>query len=363
MNKVFFRYIAKSFWGPFVFGLGVFVSLLLFGSLFDKMSFFMKSSSDGYTFLEYLLYQLPYFAVKMMPIATLLAVLFALSGMIAGGEWKAGMAGGWKPFDMVLPLLACSAGAALLQFCVQETVAPACYMKSEYLFEGKMWGRADWKRLVRRDISFLAAPDIFVTAQSFDGGGETMERVLVDIYRAGKIATEINAARAVWDRSGRSWKFLDGVLIKYGSGPGARPRTSAFKTYTGELRSPPDAIILERLVPDGVSIADLAGRIRRLEAVGAPVIDEKVQLYSKLAGPLANIVLALTGLMLVLLVRMNRIFGFGVALATGFAFWVFMIMGQYAGEAEMVPPAAAGFGPAIVFLAVSFLGMRKARVF
>ena len=78
MNKVFFRYIAKSFWGPFVFGLGVFVALLLFGSLFDKMNFFMKSSSDIYTFLEYLLYQLPYFAVKMMPIATLLAVLFVL---------------------------------------------------------------------------------------------------------------------------------------------------------------------------------------------------------------------------------------------------------------------------------------------
>jgi lipopolysaccharide export system permease protein len=363
MTKVFFRYIAKSFCGPFVFGLGVFVSLLLFGNLFDKMNFFMKSSSDIYTFLAYLLYQLPYFAVKMMPIATLLAVLFALSGMIAGGEWKAGMAGGWRPLDMVLPLLACSAGAALLQLCLQETVAPVCYMKSEYLFQGKMWGRADWKRMVRRDVAFLAAPDVFVTAQSFDGAGGTMERVLVDTYKAGRVVAEINSARAVWDGAGRSWKFLDGVLIKYGSGPGARPRTSAFKTYTGELSSPPDAVILERLVPDGVSIADLAGRIRRLEAVGAPVIEEKVQLYSKLAGPLANIVLALTGLTLVLLVRMNRIFGFGVALATGFSFWVFMILGQSAGEAEMVPPVVAGFGPAIVFLTAALLGMRKARVF
>jgi lipopolysaccharide export system permease protein len=216
---------------------------------------------------------------------------------------------------------------------------------------------------VRRDVAFLAAPDIFVTAQSFDGAEGTMERVLVNTYSAGKVATEINSARAVWDSAGASWKFLDGFLIEYGSGSGTRPRTSAFKTYSGALRSPPETIILERLVPDGVSIAYLAGRISRLEAVGAPVIEEKVQLYSKLAGPLANIVLALTGLTLVLLVRMNRIFGFGVALATGFSFWVFMVLGQSAGEAEMVPPAVAGFGPAIVFLTAALLGMRKARVF
>ena len=190
-----------------------------------------------------------------------------------------------------------------------------------------------------------------------------MDRVLVDVYSGGRIATEINAARAQWDGAANSWRFMDGVLIKYGPGPDARPRSFPFETYTGELNSPPDKIILARLVPDGVSIADLSARIRRLDAVGAPVTEEKVQLYAKLAGPLSNIVLALTGLMLVLSVRMNRIFGFGVALATGFSFWVFMILGQYAGEAEMVPPAAAGFGPAVIFLAVSFLGMRKARVF
>jgi len=39
------------------------------------------------------LYQTPYFMVKIAPIATLLAVLFSLGGMMARGEWKAGLAG------------------------------------------------------------------------------------------------------------------------------------------------------------------------------------------------------------------------------------------------------------------------------
>jgi len=363
MNKVFFKYIAKSFWGPFFFGLGVFVSLLLFGNLFDKMSFFMKTTSDFSTFLEYLFYQLPYFIVKMMPLASLLAVLFALGGMISRGEWKAGMAGGWRPFDMALPLMVCSGAAAVLQLGVQETVAPPFFMKSEFVFQGKMWGRADWKRLARRDVSFSAGPETFVTAQLFDGGKQTMERVLVNIYSAGKVSTEINANRAAWDRSARTWIFEDGVLIKYGAGGKSRPVTTAFKSYIGPLTSPPDSLVMERLVPDGVSTMDIADRIGRLQAIGAPVVAEKVQLYAKLAGPLANIVLAVTGLSLVLLVRMNRLFSFGVALAAGFSFWMLMTMGQYAGEAELVPPLVAGFGPALAFLAGAFLALRKARVF
>jgi len=245
---------------------------------------------------------------------------------------------------------------------VQETAAPYFYMRSEFVFEGKIWGRADWKRLARRDVSFSAGPDVFVTAKLFDGASETMEKVLVSGYDGGKMAFEINAGAAAWDKAAGSWVFTDGVLVKYG-GPGRRPVTSPFKTLSGRLRAPPDALVLERLVPDGVSMADIAGRIRRLEAVGAPVIEEEVQFYSKLAGPLANLVLALTGLMLVLLIRMNRFLGFGVALGVGFFFWVLATMGQYAGEAEMLPPAAAGFGPAALFLTAALFGLRRARVF
>ena len=51
MRKIFYRYIAQSFWGPFGFGLAVFCLLLLFGSLFDNLNFFMKSGAGAGTFL------------------------------------------------------------------------------------------------------------------------------------------------------------------------------------------------------------------------------------------------------------------------------------------------------------------------
>ena len=322
----------------------------------------MKSSSGFDVFIRHLVYQLPYFAVKMMPMATLLAVLFALGAMIAGGEWKAGMAGGWRPIEMAAPLIFCSVLTALLQFAVQETVAPAFFMRSEYVFEGKLRGRGDWQRRVKRNVSFSAGDEVFVTAHIFDGGAGVMERVLVNIYKGGELSTEINAEKAVWDGALRKWAFYDGVLIKYGA-YGEKPVSSDFKVFSGVALKRPGDLALERLVPDGVAMRDVLTRIKKLRAIGSPVVSETVLLYSKVAGPLANIVLAIMGLTLVLLVRMSRILSFGAALATGFLFWTFMIMGQSAGEAELVPPLAAGFGPALIFLALSFLGLRKAKVF
>ena len=129
MNNTFSRYIALNFWGPFALGLGVFTALLLFGSFFDKLNSFMRVGAESGLLGRYLLYRLPYFLVKITPMATLLGILFALGGMLSRGEWKAGMAGGWRPFEMIKPLLLCSLAAAAFQLVLQETVAPRLYMR------------------------------------------------------------------------------------------------------------------------------------------------------------------------------------------------------------------------------------------
>jgi lipopolysaccharide export LptBFGC system permease protein LptF len=360
MKKIFFRYIAKSFWGPFGFGLCVFCLLLLFGSLFDNLNFFMKSGAGAGVFLRYVAYQTPYFMVKMTPIATLMAVLFSLGGMMGGGEWKAGLAGGWRPFDMIKPLLACACIAGAGQFVVQETVAPDLFMRSNYLFESKMRGRQDWKRLIKRDVSFAAGNEAFVTAHLFDGQRKVMERVIVDVYRGGLLALEVNAGSARWQADTKRWAFSDGVMINY-SGEG-RPSVKPFAVYQSAVSVPPENLVLEKLVPEGVSCLDVLRRLRRLRAVGAPYAMERTLLWVKLSAPLANPAMALIGAAMVLLAKKNnRFFSFGLALGFGFFFWAVIIMASEAGNAELLPAAAAGLAPALTFSLLSLWGLRKAR--
>ncbi|MDD5208686.1 MAG: LptF/LptG family permease [Elusimicrobiales bacterium] len=360
MGKIFYRYIARSFWGPFGFGLGVFCLLLIFGSLFDKLNFFMKSGAGAGLFFRYILYQAPYFIVKMTPMATLLAVLFTLGGMMSKGEWKAGLAGGWRPFDMLKPLLACALLAGLGQLVLQETAAPDLYMRAEYLFEGKLRGRDDWQRLVRKDVSFSAGDEVFVTAHLFDGRHKTMERVIANIYKDGRLSLEINAASAGWRPDTGQWTFLDGVTIQYDGDQ--KPSVKRFESYQSAISVRPENLVLEKLVPDGVSTSQVFDRLRRLEAVGAPASAERTLLWVKLAAPLANPAMALIGAAMVLLARKNnRYFSFGLAVGLGFFFWAVVIMVQEAGNAELLPPYLAGLGPAALFALVSLWGLRRAR--
>ncbi|MCM2266152.1 MAG: LptF/LptG family permease [Elusimicrobiales bacterium] len=360
MNRIFYRYIARSFWAPFGFGLGVFCLLLLFGSLFDNLNFFMKSGAGAGVFLSYVVYQAPYFMVKMTPIATLLAVLFSLGGMMASGEWKAGLAGGWRPFDMIKPLLVCAALAGAGQFVLQETAAPEFFLRSEHLFEEKLRGREDWRRVVKKDVSFSAGDEVFVTAHLFDGRRRAMERVIVNIYKEGALFLEVNAALATWQSGPRRWIFHDGVMIKYDGDK--KPVTKRFQDYDSAIAVPPENLVLEKLVPEGVSSLDVLRRLHRLKAVGAPSAAERTLLWIKLSAPLANPAMALIGAAMVLLMRRNnKFFSFGLALGFGFFFWAVIIMAQEAGNAEIVPPVVAGLAPAAAFALASLWGLRKAR--
>jgi len=360
MKKVFHRYIARSFWGPFGFGLMVFCLLLVFGSLFDKLSFFMKGGSGAGVFLRYMAWQAPYFLVKMAPIATLLAVLFSMGGMLSSGEWKAGLAGGWRPFDMIKPLLLCSVLAGAGQLVLQETAAPDLFMRSEYLMEGKVRAKNDWQHLVKTDVAFSAGDEVFVTAHVFDGQRRVMERVIVSIYKKGAQFLELNAASAVWQPALKRWALNDGVLIKYGAESG--PSFKHFAVYQSEISVPPENLVVEKLVPDGLSSLDLLRRLKRLRAVGAPSAEERTLLWVKLSAPLANPAMALIGAAIVLLVRRNnKFFSFGVALGLGFFFWAVIIMAQAAGNAELLPPMLAGFAPSALFTLASLWGLRRAR--
>lgn len=343
-------------------GLGVFTALLLFGSFFDKLNSFMKASSGIGLLGRYLLYQFPYFLVKMTPMATLLGVLFALGGMLSRGEWKAGMAGGWRPFEMLKPLLLCSVMTAAFQLVLQEAVAPQFYMRSKFLFEGKLRGKENWQELAKKDVVFSAGEEVFVTAHVFDGRKNSMERVQANIYRDGRLFVEINARKALWQAAERRWLFEDGVLINYDAS--LKPSSSRFSAYQSGISVPPDSLVLELLVPEGVSIADLLRRVKRLSAVGSPVVSELTLIYCKLAAPLANLIMALIGAMMVLLIKGgSRILNFGLAVVVGFIFWAGMIMGQSLGNAEFFPPLVAGFGPLALFALFSLFGLKKARVF
>lgn len=372
MMKIFQRYIAKGFWGPFLGSLAVFTALLLLGNIFGHLYVFTKGEVSIFVFLKYIICQAPYFMVKIMPISTLLAVLMALGKMVASGEWKAGMAGGWRPFDMIKPLLLCAAMAGLIQFAVQETIAPELYLESEHIFRRDIRGRDDWARLVVNNVSFSAGEGKFITCKVFDGRINTMHDVMLSEYSEGKIKYSLRAVTAVWAKDSESagkdanadghWEFRNAVETKYGNSP--VPAVKRYKTKDVHVPVGPGDLILENLVPDGINLKGLNGRISKLKLVGAPSVTERTLMWCKLSAPFANLIMALIGAAMALMFTGNsRFYSYGLAIGIGFLFWASLVFSQEVGNAEIMSPAMAGISPIALFGLFSAWILKKARAF
>ncbi|MBI4657044.1 MAG: LptF/LptG family permease [Elusimicrobia bacterium] len=356
--NIFYRYIFRRFWPPFLFGAAVFSMLIFAGTFFDKLSSFMKSGAHTGLFAKYLVFQTPYYITKIIPMAVLLAVLFFLSGFISRGEWKGGIAGGYKPGQMLMPLVLCSIFVGIFHFLLQEFVSPGLYMQSQHIYNTRLKGKTNWRNYRQKEVSFYAGGDVFITAGLFDAKAESMEKTVADVYKDGRLFMEINAEKSVWQPDKKRWIFLNGVLTGYPES--GKPVGRGFESFTSEISLPPREMIVDNLVPEGISIIDLFKRMKTLKIIGAPVAMEKVLLFSKIAFPAGSVLMVFIGAVITLMtLKTGRMFNFGLAVFLGFFFWALSIYSQSAGNAGIFEPFWAGFGPLIIFLLASIIGAKK----
>ena len=87
--KIFTRYMMGRFFRPFFYGLGLFALLIFMGDMFDRMPYLVRSKASLGTILQYLWLEVPYWSVRIIPMATLLATLIAITGFVQSGEWIA----------------------------------------------------------------------------------------------------------------------------------------------------------------------------------------------------------------------------------------------------------------------------------
>ena len=92
-SSLLFRYIARKFWVPFFFSMGVFATLVVLGDTFEKMKNLGNGSTTLGDVLSYSLVTFPNWLATIMPVACLLGAISVISEMVSNGEWTACVAG------------------------------------------------------------------------------------------------------------------------------------------------------------------------------------------------------------------------------------------------------------------------------
>ncbi|MFA5139682.1 MAG: LptF/LptG family permease [Elusimicrobiota bacterium] len=355
--RIFTRYVAARFLGPFLFGLGLFALLVFLGDLFDKLNRIITSPASAGVIARYLFLQAPTWAVRVVPMATLLAVLFSVSAMARSGEFVAVLAAGVPAKSFFRPLLWLSLAVAGLAFAAQETLLPACFRGAQRLWKEQVNPEWEWDKF--EDVVMTVSPDRLVSATQFVVKEGVMKRPVLDDYSGHGLLRQLDAAEARWDASKGGWVFLKGVERAFDARGGVL-RETPFESLDTDLNVPPKALRPTHQKPDEMSLAETWRFVRHLRSVGQPTHRARTALHAKLAYPFTNLILCSLAVPLALRLRgSSKAVAFGAALGVGFVYLWAMQMGQTLGETGRVPPVLAAWMANLAFGAAGLLSYRK----
>jgi lipopolysaccharide export system permease protein len=346
---IFTRHMLGRFLKPFLFGLGLFAVLIFLGDTFDKMNYIVKSKAPIGIVFECLWLAVPYWAIRVIPMATLLATLVAMSGFVQSGEWLATQACGIETRRFWLPVLGGSLIVALTAFAAQETVMPAAWARSQRLWHERVHPEWEWSSY--HDVVFAVGDSHFVQAKLFLPAEGRLERPILDRLDGSDVVEQLDAQTAQWDAASRRWVFHKGVRRTFG--PEGVVEKS-FESAVSDLDSPPADMIPRPRSPDEMTLREVRAYARRVGRFGGSPRDYLVAAQAKLAYPFANVVICALGIPIALrLRRSSRVVSFCGALGISFIYLWLMEVGRALGVGGSLPPWAAAWAANAAFAALA----------
>ena len=336
--KILYGYIAKKFWGPFVFIISIFAVLIFLGDSLEKIRWINSYGTTLGLVLKYSFLTMPSWLVQILPVACLLSALFVISDMIASGEWTACLAGGFSVRQIFKPLIACIFLVAVAGFCVQEFFVPDLSKKAELTLQRKIRGKKEWYFNVQNDVTLRLDNQRVLFAKTVKADEGVMDGMFIDVYdNSWSITSQISARRFVWDKNKEKWIFEDGFIRYFGKN--AAVTEESFSVLDSDFTVPPDQIS------------------------GLTTFQEETFFHSKLAAPFATVIMCLLGMpFAIALKRSSKLLNIVAAIAIGFTFWWIVSMLTSAGESGMINPAVAGWLPVVLFAAVAYAEFKLLKI-
>jgi LPS export ABC transporter permease LptG/LPS export ABC transporter permease LptF len=368
------RYVTREIWPPTGLGLLLFTFILLLDQISNLMKVLVSRGADLPTVVRAFSYLLPSIFSVTIPMAFLLGVLLAFGRMASDSEIVALRASGLSPLSLLRPVVALSLVTASLTFYVYAVLGPAANQAYREIIFTLIVSRArnDVQPRVFNDdlipggtmvlyVSDIAAEtgqwkDVFI----HDTRNPQQPKVI--LARGGQLTIDRERRRVGLD-------LEDGVSYTFQvSQPG---EIGADHFQTGYFPFAYEEFFPKLPLAKGdreLTMGELTERVTALRAQGKPPAEFArylVEWHKKLAIPTACFVFGLLGLGLSLGSKKEaRSAAFGLSIGVIFIYYVFIRLGEQAGDTGLMPPVVAVWAANVVLGAAGvvllFLNYREA---
>ncbi|MCA9754009.1 MAG: LptF/LptG family permease, partial [Gemmatimonadetes bacterium] len=211
------RYLSRAILRPLLGALGAFLSVAVIVDLFERLDTFIDHDVSFSLVTQYYVATLPFLFIIILPISTLIAVLFSLGGLARRNELIAMTANGVSLYRILRPVLLVGLLASLVGLVFSTELVPRGNDRSREIYDHEIRGRPRRSETQRRDLNYLGEDGRFFLARKFDGDRGEMTEVVVQQFAEGTLTYRLDAASATWE--GDHWVFHDGYLRRFNEGP------------------------------------------------------------------------------------------------------------------------------------------------
>jgi len=352
-------YLLRAFLVALGGALAAFLSVAIVVDLFERLDTFLDHDVRPGLVLQYYVATLPFLFSVILPIATLLGVLFSLGGMARRNELVAMTSAGVSLYRILAPLLAAGVALSAVGLLFTMQLAPRGTRRANDIWDHEIKERPHLSGTTRRDLSYLGTGGRLFLIRRFDAARGRMDDVVVQQFAGGTLVHRVDAGRADWE-DGR-WVFRDGYLRAFREqGP---PVVEPFAERAfPEIREKPEDFLQVLGDPDEMTLGDLQDHARRTVSSGGDPTRLVVEEYGRWSFPFAAFLVILLGAPLAGAIRRGgHALGFGLALLVGFGYYILLRVGQTYGLNGTLPPWAAAWLPNLVFAAAGAVGLWKTR--
>ncbi len=328
------RYTLRTFLHPLVFCFVSFFTLWIIMDLLDNLKDFQDSHSGVVRVITFYLGMIPFVYTQILPVALLLAVLYALTRMSKANELISMLGTGQSLFRVLRPIFICSVYACMLDMAASYYWAPRAEGNREAVFRAMSVHAAD---------SIMASAIMFHDEQtrrtwyvatfpfSMRSGAERMHGVQIrEEDKQGQPTRTIIAPTVGWSaRVG--WRFYDGKELIYLNGkvnsirefPEGKDGQRVLEVKG--IEETPWSLVSYALRPDFMSVPELVSYLRaHPKAADDKLAPFRTHLWQRFALPWQAMALVLVAAPLG--VAYSRRGSVGGIAGSVFIFFIFMFM-------------------------------------
>jgi len=351
-------YIAKRFASNVIFSLLAFICIFIVVDLIEHLSDFIDKHVPLLTATAYYFYFLPFIIVLTMPVAMLLASMFAIGQLSRYNELAAMQSSGISLYRIVAPLLTIGLLVSASVFFFGEhimTVANQRKAEINQLYIQRL-PRNLPSRLTNLYLQESTNRRVFIGF--FNSQTGVGSKVSIQTYDGIFVVKRLDAAEMRWLDEG--WELINGYEREFLL-EGEIARKFAALTLN-DLAFTPRVLATVQKAPEEMSYAELKQFIAEVARNGGDPARWEVDLYLKISFPLANFIIVLFGAPLAAgRVRSGGAVGVGLSLIICFLYFGAVKTGQSMGQNGTLNPIIGAWAANVFFLMAGVVVLIKAR--